>query len=117
MFTAILYLSVARTGSFRAPLIASALWLIVSIVGGVIYPAIVQGLVVNPDQEAKEAGYIERNVNATRLAYGLAEVDVRDVTFGPLTASDVESDLERSQQHSPAQPGGNAQPFHLRRGS
>lgn len=93
VFTAILYLSVARTGSFRAPLIASALWLIVSIVGGVIYPAIVQGLVVNPDQEAKEAGYIERNVNATRLAYGLAEVDVRDVTFGPLTASDVESDL------------------------
>jgi len=94
VFTAVLYLSVARTGSFRAPIIASALWLIVSIVGGVIYPAIVQGLVVNPDQEAKEAEYIERNVNATRLAYGLADVEVRDVTFGPLTASDVESDLD-----------------------
>ena len=94
VFTAVLYLSVARTGSFRAPLIASALWLIVSIVGGVIYPAIVQGLVVNPDQEAKEAEYIERNVNATRLAYGLAEVEVRDVTFGELTASDVEGDID-----------------------
>ena len=94
VFTSVLYLSVARTGSFRAPIIASALWLIVSIVGGVIYPAIVQGLIVNPDQEAKEAEYIERNVNATRLAYGLAEVEVRDVTFGPLTAADVESDLD-----------------------
>ena len=93
VFTAVLYLSVARTGSFRAPIIASALWLIVSIVGGVIYPAIVQGLVVNPDQESKEAEYIERNVNATRLAYGLAEVEVRDVTFDSLTATDVESDL------------------------
>ncbi len=93
VFTAVLYLSVARTGSFRAPIIASALWLIVSIVGGVIYPAIVQGLVVNPDQEAKESEYIERNVNATRLAYGLAEVEVRDVTFDSLTASDVEGDI------------------------
>ncbi|WP_040494636.1 UPF0182 family protein [Ilumatobacter nonamiensis] len=94
VFSAVLYLSVIRTGSFRAPLIASALWLVVSIVGGIIYPAIVQGLVVNPDQEAKESEYIERNVNATRLAYGLAEVESRDITFSDISASDAEGDLE-----------------------
>jgi uncharacterized membrane protein (UPF0182 family) len=93
-FTAVLYFSVARTGSFRAPLIASALWLVVSIVGGVIYPAIVQGLVVNPNQEAREAEFIERNVNATSLAYSLGDVETREVTFDRLTASEVEGDID-----------------------
>ena len=93
ILTAVLFFSVARTGSFRAPAIASALWLIVSIVGGVIYPAIVQGLVVNPDQEAKEQQFIERNVIATREAYGLTEIDVRPIEFDELTADEVEADL------------------------
>lgn len=94
VLSSLLYLSVARTGSFRAPIIASALWLIVSIAGGVIYPAIIQGLIVNPDQESKESEYIARNVNATRLAYGLSEVNVERTTFDDLTAPEVESDVE-----------------------
>src|SRR6056297_2761263 len=94
LLTAGLYVSVAKTGSFRLPLIASALWLVVSIVGGVIYPAIVQGLVVNPNQESREATYIERNVIATRQAYGLTEIEVRDIAFDDLTAAEVESDLD-----------------------
>jgi uncharacterized protein len=92
--TAVLYLSVARTNSFRLPMIASALWLVVSIFGGLIYPAIVQGLFVNPDQESKEAEYIERNVIATQQAYGLAQVEVREITFESLNAGDVQSDLD-----------------------
>ncbi len=94
--TSILYFSVAKTGSFRAPIIASALWLIVSIVGGVIYPAIIQGLVVNPDQESKESEFIERNVVATRLAYDLTEIDVREIAFDDtgIDATVVEDDLE-----------------------
>ena len=94
LLTAGLYFSVAKTGSFRLPIIASALWLVVSIVGGVIYPAVVQGLVVNPNQDTREAEYIERNVLATRAAYGLDEIDVYDVEFDRLNASAVESDLE-----------------------
>ncbi len=53
LLTAGLYLSVVQTGSFRLPFIASALWLVVAIVGGVIYPAVVQALVVNPNQQAR----------------------------------------------------------------
>lgn len=95
LLTAVLFLSVAKTGSFRLPFIASALWLIVSIVGGVIYPAIVQGLIVNPDQESREAEYIERNVLATRQAYALENVDVREIDFSTdLTAAEVEADLD-----------------------
>jgi hypothetical protein len=94
LLTAGLYLSVIRTQRWRLPLIASALWLVISIVGGIIYPAVVQSLVVNPNQEAREAEFIERNVDATRQALGLTDVDVRTVQFGNLTAPEVEADLE-----------------------
>jgi uncharacterized membrane protein (UPF0182 family) len=93
LLTAGLYLSVIKTDSWRLPLLASALWLIVSIVGGVIYPAVVQSLIVNPNQESREQVYIERNVEATREALGLTGVDIRDVQFGTLTAGEVEADL------------------------
>ncbi len=93
LLTAGLYLSVIRTGRWRLPLIASGLWLVVSIVAGIIYPAVVQALVVNPNQEVREEPYIERNVDATRQALGLTQVDVRETDFGTLTASDLEENL------------------------
>jgi uncharacterized protein len=93
LLTAGLYLSVVRTGSFRLPIIASALWLVVALVAGVIYPAVVQALVVNPNQQEREQPYIERNVDATREALKLTDVDVRTVSFGSIDAADVESDL------------------------
>jgi len=84
---------VVRSGSFRLPLIASALWLVVALVGGVVYPAIVQALVVNPNQQEREQPYIERNVVATREALNLTDVEVRTVSFGSLSATEVEADL------------------------
>ena len=93
LLTAGLYLSVVRTGSFRLPLIASALWLVVALVGGVIYPAVVQALVVNPNQQAREQEYIARNVDATREALSLTDVDVEVVEFESLNAAEVERDL------------------------
>ena len=97
LLTAALYLSVIKTQRWRLPLIASGLWLVVSIVGGVIYPAVVQSLVVNPNQEVREQPFIERNVDATRQALGLTNVDVRSVDFGTLTAADVEENIEPIQ--------------------
>lgn len=94
LLTAGLFLSVVKTGSWRLPLIASALWLVVSIVGGVIYPTVVQSLIVNPNQESKEQPYITRNVDATRMALGLTDIDVRTVDFGTLSASEVEDNID-----------------------
>jgi uncharacterized membrane protein (UPF0182 family) len=94
LLTAGLYLSVVRTGSFRLPLIASALWLVVALVGGVIYPAVVQALVVNPNQQEREQESIARNVDATRDALNLTDVDVRTTSFESLNAAEVEADLE-----------------------
>src|SRR6056297_82353 len=93
LLTAGLYLSVVRTGSFRLPLIASALWLVVSLVGGVIYPAVVQALVVNPNQQEREQEAIARNVDATRDALSLTDVDVRTIAFEPLNGNEVEENL------------------------
>ncbi len=93
LLTAGLYLSVVRSGSFRLPLIASALWLVVAIIGGLIYPAVVQALVVNPNQEVREAPYIDRNVTATRQSLGLTEVDVRSVDFASISTDELEDNL------------------------
>ena len=95
LLTAVLYLFTLRSGSWRLPLIASALWLVVLVAGGLVYPALVQSLVVNPNQQDRELPYIERNVEATREAMGINtdEVAVRDVTFDRLTAESIESDL------------------------
>jgi uncharacterized membrane protein (UPF0182 family) len=94
LLTAVLYLVTIRTDRWRLPLVASALWLVVLIVGGLIYPAIVQSLVVNPNQGEREALYIARNVDATREAMRIGDVDTVEVEFGRLTTSEVENDTE-----------------------
>jgi uncharacterized membrane protein (UPF0182 family) len=89
LLVAALFLYSIRSGSWRIPLVASALWLVIALLGGVIYPSIVQALVVNPDQKEKEATYIERNITATRDALGINNVTTKTVTFGNLDASKI----------------------------
>jgi hypothetical protein len=66
----------------------------VLILGGLIYPALVQSLIVRPNQAEREAPYIERNVFATRAAMGIDDVDTEPVQFSRLSSAEVESDLE-----------------------
>ena len=89
--TAALYLSMLRTESWRLPLISSAIWLVLAVLAGYMYPAAVQGLVVNPNQKAREAPFIERNVFATREAMGLTDVNVatRQISFEPISAASI----------------------------
>lgn len=94
LLTAVLFLTTIRTDRWRLPIVASALWLVVLIVGGMIYPALVQSLVVKPNQGEREAPYIARNVEATRAAMNIGDVESVPVEFGQLTTSEVESDLE-----------------------
>ncbi len=67
-------------GIFRAglllPLGGIAAWIVVSIAGAV-YPAVVQSFVVQPNEISKEAQYLSRNIDATRYAYGLDQIDER----------------------------------------
>lgn len=97
LLTAVLFLSTIRTNRWRYPIVASGLWLVVLIVGGLIYPALVESLVVRPNQEEREAIYIARNIDATRAAIGIDDVDVEEIEFGRLSTSDVEGDIEPLQ--------------------
>ncbi len=57
------------------PAVAVGLWAFVAIVVGGIYPAIYQRLVVEPSELAREGEFIDRNIEATRLAYGFSSFD------------------------------------------
>ena len=49
LLTAGLYLWTIRSNRWRLPIVASALWLVIALVGGLVYPALVQWAVVRPE--------------------------------------------------------------------
>ena len=76
VIVAVLFLITAFTGKWRLPVIGTALFLVSSIVLGVGYPWAVQQFQVGPDEKSLESEYIERNIEATRAAYGIENVEV-----------------------------------------
>lgn len=59
--------------------LGSALMLmLMSLVGGVIYPNIMQKFVVAPNELAKESTYLARNIEFTRKAFGLDSIQERE---------------------------------------
>jgi uncharacterized membrane protein (UPF0182 family) len=73
---ATLLVSAFRT-SIVAPAVAMGIWILIAIVGGGIYPATVQRLNVQPNELERERQYIDRNITATRAAFGLDAIDER----------------------------------------
>jgi uncharacterized protein len=71
--TVILLVNV-RSRGWSLPVLAVGLWAFVALVIGVLYPTILQALKVSPNQGTLEAPYIQRNITATRAAYGLDKV-------------------------------------------
>jgi uncharacterized membrane protein (UPF0182 family) len=64
----------------RNTVFALGIYLVVSLLGVLLYPAIVQRLVVAPNELAKEAPQLARHITATRRAWGLDSVVTRDLT-------------------------------------
>jgi uncharacterized membrane protein (UPF0182 family) len=71
---ALLFLVTAVIGRWRLPIIGTALLVISGLVVGSIYPWVVQRFQVQPSEQSLEAEYLQRNIDATRDAYGLAGV-------------------------------------------
>jgi len=69
----ILVINIWRRG-FALPGIALGVWAIVALVVSVIYPSLLQSFKVTPAQSSLERPYIQRNITATRAAYGLTNV-------------------------------------------
>ena len=64
--------------SWLLPAAGTALMVVSSVLIAGIYPGAVQQFQVKPSESSKEAPYIQRNIDATRAAYGLTDVDVQE---------------------------------------
>ena len=77
------------------PIIAVGLWGFISLVVGTIYPAVVQRFSVQPNELTKESEYIERNIQATRTAFGIDDVTVKDFAYDTtLDPAAVDANIE-----------------------
>ena len=64
--------------SWVLPAAGTALLVVSSVLIAGIYPGAIQQFQVKPSESSKEAPYIQRNIDATRDAYGLSGVEVSD---------------------------------------
>jgi uncharacterized membrane protein (UPF0182 family) len=72
---ALLFLVTAVIGRWRLPLVGTALLVVSSLILGSVYPWIMQRFQVIPSEQSLEAPFIERNIEATRQAYGVGEIE------------------------------------------
>ena len=70
----LLVLNIRRRG-WVLPALAVGSWALAAVVVGGIYPAFVQRFQVIPAESSREAPYIRRNIDATRAALNLDEVE------------------------------------------
>ena len=75
---AIILLVNIRFQGWTLPLVAVGLWLVTSIGVGGIYPLIVQRFQVEPDELNKEVEFVAHNIEFTRQAYGLSDIEVQE---------------------------------------
>jgi uncharacterized membrane protein (UPF0182 family) len=71
---ALLFLVAAFVGKWRLPVIATGLMVVSSLILGGLFPWAVQTFQVVPNERTLEAPFINRNLEATRSAYGIDEI-------------------------------------------
>ncbi|MEM9712806.1 MAG: UPF0182 family protein [Actinomycetota bacterium] len=90
----LLVFNIWRRG-FTWPILAVGLWALVAVVAGGIYPAFIQRFRVEPAESSREAPFIDRNIEATRAAMGLDDVQIERFDYEPvLSPAEVEASRE-----------------------
>jgi hypothetical protein len=79
--------------SWRFPIIGLLGCGVIYLIGLGLYPAILQGLIVNPNRNAVEAPYAAKAIAMTRYAYGLDKIEVKNAVVQPVPTKD---DLDAS---------------------
>lgn len=72
---AILFLITAFLGRWRLPLVGAVLLVVSSLLIGSLYPWVVQRFQVDPSARSLEAPYIQRNIDLTRDAFGVSDIE------------------------------------------
>lgn len=78
---AIAFFAGAVLRNLQLPAIATALLLLSSILVGAAWPAILEQFSVKPNANEREAPSIERNITATRQAYGVTDQQVEYIQY------------------------------------
>ena len=73
---AVTFLITAFIARWRIAIISTALMVASSLVLGGLYPWIVQTFMVVPNERTLESPYLQHNIEATRAAYGLDDVNI-----------------------------------------
>lgn len=76
---AVLFLANIWRRTWLLPSVGVALFALSAIILGLIVPSVVQAIQVNPNVPDREGPYIKANIEATRAAYQLDQIDVRPV--------------------------------------
>ncbi|MFC9925514.1 UPF0182 family protein [Streptomyces sp. NPDC127190] len=84
---ALLFFATLWRRTWQLPVIGFGLMVLSAILIGGLYPAIVQKFQVQPNEQAKEAPYVQKNLKATREAYGIDDTKVTEYA-GKSTATD-----------------------------
>jgi uncharacterized protein len=91
---ALLFFATLWRRTWNLPMLGLGLMALSAILIGGLYPAIVQKFQVQPDEAAKEAPYLQRNITATRTAYGIAGTQVTDYSgTSKSSAATLRSDI------------------------
>ncbi|WP_330461954.1 UPF0182 family protein [Streptomyces sp. NBC_00820] len=85
---ALLFFATLWRRTWQLPVIGFGLMVLSAILIGGLYPAIVQKFQVQPNEQAKEAPYVQKNLTATREAYGIDDTQVSRYP-GKSTAKDT----------------------------
>jgi uncharacterized protein len=75
---ALLFFATIWRRTWQLPVIGFGLMVLSAILIGGLYPAIVQKFQVQPNEQAKEAPYVQKNLTATQEAYGIDDTEVSE---------------------------------------
>lgn len=92
---AVLFFVTAAIGRWRFPLAATGLLLVAALVVGVGFPWAVTTFQVRPNQNAYQAEFYQRNIDGTKEAYGVADLET--------TPFEAETDAEAGQLRADAE--------------
>ncbi|MBD1271987.1 UPF0182 family protein [Aeromicrobium tamlense] len=75
---ALMFFSTIFLRSWTLPALGLGLWFLTSLLIGAAWPAIMQQFQVNPSEPDREGPYLEKNIDGTREAFGVADVETAD---------------------------------------
>jgi len=98
LICAVLFFANVFRRTWMLPSVGLALLVLSAILLGVLWPGVVQQFQVSPSEPDKEAPYIKRNIEATRAAYSIDDVEI---TPYPATVSVSTEELKADAQSLP----------------